>query len=140
MKYQVVKYYEVDLPHVTDDERLALVNEMIDDDEDYIGDPENMLQDNIKRNLLVWLTDQYEIGNHTELVSLMDWEILQFTEIADGEHVVEGARVFNYYDRKWGHIVKGSMDDSGWFRVQHEDGTVKVLNGERITFANPQAH
>lgn len=45
-------------------------------------------------------------------------------------HLAEGDRAFNYYDRKPGVI--GKIDDTGWFHFRQDDGTVKVLNGERI--------
>ena len=60
------------------------------------------------------------------------------TEIrtADGAVAREGDTVWNYYDQKWGAIIE-PPDDEGWFYVRHEDGTTKVLNGERIALADP---
>lgn len=58
---------------------------------------------------------------------------------ADGKAVHEGDRVFNYYDCKWGTIKPGSLDPEGWFDVNHDDGTVACLNGERISTVNPRS-
>lgn len=48
----------------------------------------------------------------------------------DGAIMLVGARAFNYYDRKPGKITM--LDADGWFDFEHDDGTVKSLNGERI--------
>ena len=51
----------------------------------------------------------------------------------DGVTVRVGDRVYNYYDMKPGRIDRfvGYMPDA-WFDVAHDDGTVSVLNGQRI--------
>lgn len=48
----------------------------------------------------------------------------------DGGEVGENDRAFNYYDRKAGYI--GQADTGGWFDFHHDDGTVALLNGDRI--------
>lgn len=40
-------------------------------------------------------------------------------------------RAFNYYDMQPGTIVE-DPDSSGWFLFRHDDGSTKLLNGERI--------
>jgi len=55
---------------------------------------------------------------------------------SDGKYVSIGARVFNYYDRKWGKITT-EPDMSGWFDVRHDDGTRACLNGDRISTYEP---
>lgn len=51
----------------------------------------------------------------------------------DGVQVQIGDRVYNYYDMKAGKIVKfaGNLPDP-WFDVEHDDGSISVLNGARI--------
>lgn len=51
---------------------------------------------------------------------------------ADNVPIDHGSRAYNYYDRQPGHIVTGTIDRDGWFTFQHDDGTLSVLNGERI--------
>ncbi len=59
-------------------------------------------------------------------------------ETEDHALVYEGDRVFDYYGMKWGTIRVGSIDSSGWFYVDHEDGTKSLLNGERIATYDPR--
>lgn len=56
---------------------------------------------------------------------------------ADGATVRKGDRVFNYYDWQWGTIIE-DPDSEGWFYVEHEDGSRKTLNGERIAVSEPR--
>lgn len=52
-----------------------------------------------------------------------------------------GDKIFNYYDRKAGVILAADPWYDGWFRVQHQDGTSALLNGERccsMDFAHKQ--
>lgn len=51
----------------------------------------------------------------------------------DGVTVKDGDRVYDYYSMKPGVIERfvGDMPDP-WFDVRHDDGTVNVLNGQRI--------
>ena len=58
--------------------------------------------------------------------------VLGFILCADGNTAQQGDTVFNYYDQKVGVIIE-APDREGWFRVDHEDGTSAILNGERIT-------
>ena len=45
--------------------------------------------------------------------------------------IVEGLRLFNYYDRKWG--VVEFIGIGGWFTFRHDDGTSACLNGVRVS-------
>lgn len=50
--------------------------------------------------------------------------------------IVEGMRLFNYYDAKWG--VVGRIDRSdGWFDFIHDDGSRALLNGVRVSTVEP---
>jgi hypothetical protein len=51
----------------------------------------------------------------------------------DGKDVKVGDKVYDYYSMKPGTIVKdaGTFPDP-WFDVEHTDGTIVVLNGQRI--------
>jgi hypothetical protein len=51
----------------------------------------------------------------------------------DGVRLVEGNRAYNYYSMKPGKIGRfaGNMPDP-WFDFEHDDGTISVLNGQRI--------
>lgn len=50
--------------------------------------------------------------------------------------IVEGMRLFNYYDCKWG--VVGTIGTDGWFYFTHDDGTGALLNGVRVSTINPR--
>lgn len=50
--------------------------------------------------------------------------------------IVEGMRLFNYYDQKWG--VVGEIGRDGWFKFRHDDGTSAILNGVRVSTINPR--
>lgn len=45
--------------------------------------------------------------------------------------ILEGSRVYNYYDGKWG--VVHDIKENGWFLLEHDDGTRAVLNGARVS-------
>jgi len=45
--------------------------------------------------------------------------------------ILEGLRLFNYYDRKWGVVQEIEYD--GWFKFVHDDGSVAFLNGVRVS-------
>jgi len=51
----------------------------------------------------------------------------------DGKDVSVGDRVYNYYDMKPG-TIEGPvrMMPDPWFDVRHDDGSLSVLNGQRI--------
>ena len=51
----------------------------------------------------------------------------------DGVELKTGDRAYNYYDMKPGRIGRdaGSLPDP-WFDFDHDDGTVSMLNGQRI--------
>lgn len=51
----------------------------------------------------------------------------------DGVLVQEGDRAYNYYDMKPGKVGRhaGNLPDP-WFDFEHDDGTITVLNGQRI--------
>ena len=51
----------------------------------------------------------------------------------DGVKVREGDRAYNYYDMKPGKIGRsaGNLPDP-WFDFIHDDGTIALLNGQRI--------
>jgi hypothetical protein len=51
----------------------------------------------------------------------------------DGQEVKIGDRVYNYYDMKPG-VIEGPVREmpDPWFDVKHDDGTVSILNGQRI--------
>jgi hypothetical protein len=44
--------------------------------------------------------------------------------------IVDGMRLYNYYDCKWG-VVSNIHD--GWFTFTHDDGTNATLNGVRVS-------
>jgi hypothetical protein len=50
--------------------------------------------------------------------------------------IVEGMRLFNYYDGKWGTVGRIYGDD-GWFTFTHDDGTSTQLNGVRVSTVEP---
>jgi hypothetical protein len=49
----------------------------------------------------------------------------------DGVELKEGDRAYNYYDMKPGKIGRASFSE-GWFDFEHDDGTIQLLNGQRI--------
>lgn len=51
---------------------------------------------------------------------------------ADGFTVGIGSRVFNYYDREWGHIKRHDYFPD-WFEFEADSGRVRSLNGERVS-------
>lgn len=51
----------------------------------------------------------------------------------DGYDVGENTRVFNYYDQKFGEITR--IGEDGWARVTHDDGSIAMLDGSRMAFA-----
>lgn len=53
------------------------------------------------------------------------------TLTADHVVIAEGARAYNYYDRKAGTV--GPIEPDGWFDFRHDDGSRALLNGERIS-------
>ena len=57
---------------------------------------------------------------------------------ADNKTVAKGARVFNYYDGKWG--VVGRIDTDGWFDHTDDSGKVTSLNGERVCSVIPKGN
>lgn len=48
----------------------------------------------------------------------------------DGVRFAPGDVLFNYYDMKVGTV--GPLDTADWFDFEQLDGTVKLLNGERV--------
>jgi hypothetical protein len=75
---------------------------------------------------------------------------------ADGKHVKQGDRVYNYYDCKWGTIeridshpqpntMQGQTSstpmeewDNYWFTILHDEGSRTTLDGSRIATYNPK--
>ena len=55
----------------------------------------------------------------------------------DDQIVQAGDRVFNYYDMKWG-TIRADVDASGWFHVDHDDGSSALLDGSRIASYDPR--
>ena len=53
------------------------------------------------------------------------------------EPIHEGDRLFNYYDGKWGVVVKIEYDN--WFEFKHDDGGRVWLNGVRVCTKEPVA-
>lgn len=51
----------------------------------------------------------------------------------DGVTLTTGDRAYNYYEMKPGRIGKdaGAFPDP-WFDFEHDDGTIGLLNGQRI--------
>lgn len=48
--------------------------------------------------------------------------------------IVNGMRLFNYYDNKWGRVAFDAQTlRTGWFDLIHDDGTVTMLNGARVS-------
>jgi hypothetical protein len=45
--------------------------------------------------------------------------------------IVEGMRLYNYYDCKWG--VVHDIRSDGWFSFHQDDGTRTTLNGVRVS-------
>lgn len=52
------------------------------------------------------------------------------TRTVDGVAIVDGMRLWNYYDLKWGVVT--DVDNEGWWVMCHDDGTRAILNGERL--------
>jgi hypothetical protein len=73
--------------------------------------------------------DQVETQRRNEMSNAPKRDLVH---TADDRIVKVGDRVFNYYDRKWG-VIQDDIDIEGWFTVEHDDGTRKCLNGERIS-------
>jgi len=48
----------------------------------------------------------------------------------DGVELRTGEAAYDYYSMKPGRIGRGC--GSGWFDFEHDDGTVTLLNGQRI--------
>lgn len=56
---------------------------------------------------------------------------------ADGQTVVFGAKVFDYYDGHWGTV--GMISDDGWFDHHRENGEGKgYLDGSRVCVRIPR--
>jgi hypothetical protein len=53
---------------------------------------------------------------------------------ADRKTVAEGNRVFNFYDWKWGVIVRGA---EGMAELAHDDGTCTVINSRWVLTKDP---
>lgn len=76
-------------------------------------------------------------NDQTEEITTSEESTMREVWTADGRKVTEGARVFNYYDGKWGTITE--LDDQGWFFHVPEDGSRGAcLNGERVAVVVPR--
>lgn len=71
-----------------------------------------------------------------DLIRQIDKEARSFVvKTEDGATLKEGERAYNYYDMKPGKIGRLSSmvsDPNPWFDFEHDDGTVSLLNGQRI--------
>lgn len=60
---------------------------------------------------------------------------------ADGKAIVDGGRYYNYYDCEWVTVSfgNGGLCDpggeywDGWFLTRGDDGSRRILNGERMS-------
>lgn len=87
--------------------------------------------------LSVWIKDIDEDGDYgyIPMCTVCDKKAYQCSEhiIMDGnrELFTVGTPAFNYYDMKVGHPME-YPDHDGWFNFAQEDGSVALLNGQRI--------
>jgi hypothetical protein len=52
----------------------------------------------------------------------------------NGTTIIDGMRLYNYYDCKWGTVKFSKFThEDGWFDFIHEDGTKTTLNGVRVS-------
>lgn len=48
--------------------------------------------------------------------------------------IVEGMRLYNYYDGEWGVVEFNShTEEDGWFYLRQDDGSKALLNGVRVS-------
>jgi len=50
----------------------------------------------------------------------------------DGVELHTGDVAYDYYSMKPGRIGRAISGQEGWFDFEHDDGTVTMLNGQRI--------